>query len=74
MNIEQRMRERIEGSGMTHAAVAAAAGMTKFQLSKVLHGTRELGAAEFLRLCLVLGVSPETFMDCDELDMKEEEE
>ena len=73
MTIEKKIRKLIDKSRYKHTEVAAAAGMTRFQLSKVLAGHRELAAVEFLRICLALKISPEEFLDCELEDPEEQE-
>lgn len=60
----QRLREfliaaRID-AGLTQAGVAALLGRTQSFVSKYENGERGLDVLEFVRVCAVLGVKPET--------------
>ena len=63
----QGMREYIANSGIKQNWLAAACGMTENQLTLSLNDKRAFKADEYLRICLMLGVSLKTFVTVKEV-------
>ena len=67
MTINEKFRKLFKEDHGLQKVAAALAGMTEFQMSKVIHGKRRLTAEEFLKLCVVLKLDPNEFLECREL-------
>ena len=72
MTINERVKYELQLRKRQHKLrqkdVAAAIGMTHRKLSRALNSDRRLTAAELLGICMVAGIDPVIFMQCDELD------
>jgi transcriptional regulator with XRE-family HTH domain len=58
-----RLRELLDGKGITAYAAAKRSGLSKQTLSALLAGKQGATWDTVQRLCLVLGVSPQAFVD-----------
>lgn len=67
MTINEKFRKLFKEDHGLQKVAAALAGMTEFQMSKVIHGKRRLTAEEFMKLCVVLKLDPNEFLECSEL-------
>ena len=56
------LKEYIDERGIKQKAVAEKAGIDDVKLCMILQGKRKCEAGEYVSLCNVLGVNPNTFM------------
>lgn len=72
MTINERVRYELQlrkrQEKLRQKDVAAAIGLTPRKLSLALNGNRRLTVVELLGICMVAGIDPAIFMQCDELD------
>lgn len=61
MKINRMMAEIVASKGIKQTYLSKETGMTPDTISKILRGERKMLAEEFLLLCDVLDVSPESF-------------
>lgn len=64
--IADKIRQHIEQKGISQAAIARKAGMTKQAMSTSLRGMRKLSAEEYVAICDALDVSTDYFAEEDE--------
>ncbi len=55
------MKARIQASGLKQRQVAKQVGMTECTMSRAMQGRVRMKADEYLSICRVLGVPPESF-------------
>lgn len=61
--IADKIRQYIERKGISQAAIARKAGMTKQAMSTSLRGMRKLSAEEYVAICDALGVGTDYFAE-----------
>ena len=61
MSPEQLIKQKIKERGMTMAAASKMSGVKYSRLQPALSGVGELGADEYVSLCLLLNVDPRAY-------------
>lgn len=59
MDVRECLRPAIDRKGFRYQYVATEAGFTDQQLSDVMNKRRRLEANEFVKICAVIGMSPD---------------
>lgn len=62
MKVYERIKIYIKESGLKQKVVATKAGYTEKQFSEMLNGKRPLYADDVEKICVALGVPPDTFI------------
>ena len=69
--VEARIKEYLDGHGITQAWLSKKINMSKGVLSTTLSGKRRLTLDEYETVCWALGVSPDTFLEARKPDCVE---
>ena len=64
MKINKMIADIVEQRGIKQTYIAERTGLTVDAVSRIMRSERKLGAEEFLKICELLNVSPESFSVC----------
>lgn len=63
MAVQLKIAEYLKNNGIKKKFVAEKAGIKDYRFSNILHNQTEMRVDEFERICRVLKVTPEEFID-----------
>ena len=68
MEVQSRVVQYIKETGIRQSFIAKKAGLSDNAMSLIFHGRRKMSADEFVKVCQVIGKTPNDFMEVEETE------
>lgn len=62
MNANEKLKKYLEEHGISQAFLAKKLGFSNTRMSMMINGKRKMTADDLFKICIILNVSPESFM------------